>query len=450
MHCRDFPKIRSRVYVMKPIYTRQTLNYVCRSKLYSTKLPNPPVEDRLPLSGIRVCDLTRVLAGPYCTQILADQGAEVIKIEHPQRGDDTRAWGPPFAKPLHSTKRANNPGESAYFLSVNRNKQSIGLSFAHPIGQQILHKIIASSDVLVENYIPGSLSKYGLAYHQLKERYPALIYASITGYGQTGPYASRAGYDVMVEAEMGLMHITGEPTRTPVKVGVAVTDLTSGLYCANAILLALMSRSKTGKGQAIDVALSDCQVATLTNIASSNLISGDKGHRHGTSHPSIVPYQAFDTADGAILIGGGNDRLFGILCTALQKPEWIVDARFKTNTFRVQHRNVLVSMITEITSKQTTSFWLDHFHGSGMPYAAVNDIQQTMTHPHVLARDMVKEMDHSTAGPIKLVNTPVKFSKNRPGIRSAPPTLGMHTNDILERLGYGSEIQTWREEGIIS
>ncbi|KAI9838710.1 MAG: hypothetical protein M1838_004548 [Thelocarpon superellum] len=388
---------------------------------------------------------------PYCTQILGDLGAEVIKVEHPTRGDDTRAWGPPYAKPIRGKDR-NGPGESAYFLAVNRNKQSIGLSFAHPSGAAILHRLVAKCDVLVENYLPGTLEKYELDYDAVAKINPAIIYASITGYGQTGPYRRRAGYDVMVEGEMGLMHVTGTRDGPPVKVGVAVTDLTTGLYTSNAIMAALLGRVKSGRGQHIDAALSDCQVATLSNLASSALISGQKDSgRWGTSHPSIVPYRSFQTADSHILLGGGNDRLFGILCEKIGKVGWTTDPRFVTNAVRVAHRDVLESMIEEETKRKTTQEWLDICDGSGMPYAAVNDIQGTLNHEHVLARDMVTEIDHSTCGPIKLVNTPVKYSHSTPGIRTPPPTLGQHTDEILREMMDMDEgqIRRLRGEGVV-
>lgn len=282
---------------------------------------------------------------------------------------------------------------------------------------------------------------------------PALVYASITGYGQTGPYSDRAGYDVMVEAEMGLMHITGERDGPPVKVGVAVTDLTTGLYTSNSIMAALIGRAKTGKGQHIDLALSDCQVATLANIASSALISGQKDSgRWGTAHPSIVPYKAFKTSDGDILIGGGNDRLYGVLCTRIGKPEWITDERFKTNAVRVKHRDILEGLIENETKKKTTKEWLDILDGSGMPYAAINDIQSTLKHEHVLARDMVKEIEHPTCGPMKLINTPIKYSFSKPSIRTAPPTLGQHTDEILKDVLGMSEgdIESLRSEGVVA
>ncbi|KAK6333889.1 hypothetical protein TWF730_004072 [Orbilia blumenaviensis] len=319
-------------------------------------------------------------------------------------------------------------------------------------GQAIVKALARTSDVLVENYLPGTLAKYGLDYETLKAENKGLIYASITGYGQTGPYSDRAGYDVMVEAEMGLMHITGERDGAPVKVGVAVTDLTTGLYTSNAILAALFSRASTSQGQHIDMSLSDCQVATLANIASSVLVSGKRdGGRWGTAHPSIVPYEAFPTSDGSILLGGGNDRLFGVLCKRIGYPEWASDERFVTNDKRVEYRYILVPMIAEETKRRTTQEWLEIFEGSGMPYAAVNDVYDTLHHDHVLARGMVKEVHHEACGPIKLVNTPFKFSDSEVSIRSAPPTLGEDTNEILGELGFTSdEIDSLKTEGVVA
>lgn len=281
----------------------------------------------------------------------------------------------------------------------------------------------------------------------------SLIYASITGYGQTGPYSSRAGYDVMVEAEMGLMHITGQRDGPPVKVGVAVTDLTTGLYTSNAIMASLISRARTGKGQHIDVALSDCQVATLSNIASSVLVSGkrDTG-RWGTAHPSIVPYKGFRTRDGDILIGGGNDRLFGILCDQLGRPEWRADARFTSNDARVAHREELERLIEEVTRTRSTKEWLDLFEGCGMPYAAINDVMDTLNHEQVRARGMVTQVQHPECGEISLVSPPVKYSESKTPVRSAPPMLGEHTDEVLMGLlGLGrAEVGELREKGVVA
>ncbi|KEY74097.1 hypothetical protein S7711_05349 [Stachybotrys chartarum IBT 7711] len=354
--------------------------------------------------------MTRVLAG----EILGCCSAEVIKVEHPVRGDDTRAWGPPYAK-YQADSNVEGPGESAYFLGVNRNKKSLALSFQHQEGVEILHGLVAKCDILVENYLPGTLKKYSMDYETLRAINPSLIYASITGYGQTGPYSSRAGYDVMVEAEFGLMHITGARDGPPVKVGVAVTDLTTGLYTSNSIMAALLSRARTGRGQHLDVALSDCQTATLANIASSCLISGQKDSgRWGTAHPSIVPYRSFKTKDGDVLFGGGNDRLFGILAAGLGQPQWTKDPKFRTNADRVANRQELEDMIEVLSQQKTTAEWLEVFEGKGMPYAAVNDVQQTLNHEHTRARNMVIDVEHDTCGTIKMVNTPVKYSESQP------------------------------------
>lgn len=412
-----------------------------RLRFYSSK--------RLPLEGIKVVDISRVLAGPYCTQILGDLGADVIKIEHPTRGDDTRAWGPPFA----DRSDGEGHGESAYFLCVNRNKKSLGLNFQDQRGQEILKRLIKDADVLVENFVPGTLAKYGLSYDDVRHLNDKIIYTSITGYGQSGPYMNRPGYDVMVEAEFGLMHITGEHDGPPVKVGVAVTDMTTGLYASNAIMASLISRSVTGKGQHLDVCLSDCQTATLANIASSCLISGrpDNG-RWGTAHASIVPYQAFETkGGGSIVIGGGNDNLFGHVCDAVGAPEWKTDERFLTNALRVKNRDVLIPLLTEITKQKTSEEWLQVFEGRPFPYAAVNDVLTTLNHPQTLARNMVVTVDHPTCGPIKLLNSPVKFSETQPGIRSAPPVLGQHSHEVLRSLGYSdADLHALEAEGVVS
>ncbi|KAK5176321.1 hypothetical protein LTR44_011152 [Exophiala sp. CCFEE 6388] len=382
--------------IKNPVAARGTWVSIARWKrTYSSGLK----PDTLPLSGVKVLDMTRVLAG------------------------------------------------------VNRNKKSVGLSFKDPAGVAILKKLALACDVMVENYIPDSLKKYGLDYNSIRALNPRLIYASITGYGQTGPYSKRAGYDVMVEAEMGLMHITGARDGPPVKVGVAVTDLTTGLYTSNAIMAALLSRAKSGRGQHIDMALSDCQVATLSNLASSVLISGEKDSgRWGTAHPSIVPYRGFRTKDSDIMIGGGNDRLFGILCDKLGRPGWKNDPRFISNSTRVRNRDTLEGMIQNITKTKTTREWESIFDESGLAYAAVNDVKATLEHPHVLARGMVQEVEHGLCGPMKLVNSPMKFSETKPSIRSPPPTLGEHTIEVLHDMAQieDVEIEKLKKAGVIS
>ncbi|GAB5589352.1 hypothetical protein Unana1_04252 [Umbelopsis nana] len=398
-----------------------------------------------PLQGIRVLDLTRVLAGPYCTMLLGDLGADVIKVENPKNGDDTRAWGPPWAANLDASD-AEHP-ESAYFLCVNRNKKSVTVNLKAENGKQIIYDLVKHCDVLVENYLPGKLEKMGLGYEQLKKINPKLIYASITGYGQDGPYANRPGYDVMIEAEAGLMHITGERDGRPVKVGVAIT----GLYAHGAIMASIIRRATTGLGQHIDCSLLDCQVASLANIASNYLVGNQEAQRMGTSHPSIVPYQVMPTKNSFVMIGAGNDGQFAKLCKAINREDFLQDPRFKTNGDRVKHRVELIQLLEDRLTEEDTEHWLDKLNGSGIPFAPINNIEQTFHHPQVLARDMVQEVDHPRAGKINVVGIPVKYSESKPTIRLPPPVLGQHSTEILENvLGYSqSRISDLKDEGVV-
>ncbi|KAI9466121.1 CAIB BAIF family enzyme [Lactarius psammicola] len=406
-----------------------------------------------PLKGIRILDLTRVLAGPTATMLLADLGADVIKVEEIKRGDDTRSWNPPAA-PLSETAPKTSshlPPESAYFLAVNRNKRSITVNFKKPEGLEILRKLVARADILVENFIPGKLDSMGLGYEDCSAINNRLIYASITGYGQTGPYRTAAGYDVVIEGEAGLMHITGEPDRPPSKVGVAVTDISTGLYTHGAIMAALISRQKTGKGVWIDCNLFESQIAGLANIASNYLISGKEAQRHGTAHPSIVPYQVFPCKDGYILIGAGNDKQFKLFADKiLGQPELGSDTRFSTNGARVANRELLVKIITDTLMQRPLSHWLGLFDGLGVPYGPINNIQQTFEHPQAIARGVVVEVEHPRAGKIKLVGPAVTYNGKKMPVNRPPPWLSEHTDEVLGELGYDVErISHFRENGIV-
>ncbi|CAO3621120.1 unnamed protein product [Mucor hiemalis] len=404
---------------------------------------------RAPLEGIRVLDLTRVLAGPYCTMMLGDMGADVVKIENPNGGDDTRAWGPPFAD--NKDPNDTTHGESAYFLCVNRNKKSVTVNMKSEGGRQLIHDLVKESDILVENYLPGKLAKMGLGYEELSKINPKLIYASITGYGQTGPYSDRPGYDVIIEAEAGLMHITGEQEGTPVKVGVAITDLTTGLYAHSSILAALIQRGSTGKGQHIDCSLIESQVASLANIASNYLIGGQEAKRMGTSHPSIVPYQVLPTKDSFVMIGAGNDGQFAKLCIRMGLEHLLENPKYKKNSDRVQHRKELIRLLEDRLEEENSSYWLEKLTGAGFPFAPINNIEQTFQHPQLVARGLVHEVEHERAGKVKLVGPPVKFSDAKTSIRLAPPLLGAHTNEILTQvLGYSQKkVESLRQEGAV-
>ncbi|KAJ7175431.1 CoA-transferase family III domain-containing protein [Mycena filopes] len=420
---------------------------------YQTRDVRPPTGIPPPLKGIRILDLTRVLAGPTATMLLADLGADVVKVEEITRGDDTRTWSPPSAPIVASAppESAHLPAESAYFLAVNRNKRSMTVNFKAPEGLEIVHKLVARADVLVENFVSGKLASMGLGWEDCRKINPRLIYASITGYGQTGPYRTAAGYDVVVEAEAGLMHITGEPDRPPSKVGVAATDVATGLYTHGAIMAALISRQQTGEGVWIDCNLFETQIAGLANIASNYLIAGTEAGRHGTAHPSVVPYQVFPCRNGFLMIGAGNDKQFALLCNkVLGLPALALDPRFVTNEARVTNRIELIRVIEDVLMQGDREHWLERFTGLGVPFGPINNIQQTFAHPQATARGVTVEVEHPRAGKIKLVAPAVSYNGEKMKVRRPPPWLSEHTGEVLEELGYSEErITELRGMGVV-
>lgn len=403
------------------------------------------------LSHIRVLDLTRVLAGPWACQMLADLGAEVIKIERPGSGDDTRAWGPPYLK----DQDGRDTRESAYFLSTNRGKKSVTLDISTAEGQAIVRKLAMESDVFIENYKVGDMARYGLSYEDLKALNPRLVYCSVTGFGQDGPMSGFAGYDFIVQGMGGLMSITGErddlPGGGPQKLGVAFSDLMTGMYSSVAILAALEHRHKTGEGQYIDMALLDVQVAAMANMNMNYLVSGKVPKRQGNAHANIVPYQVFRTRDGHMVLAVGNDRQFAKFCTIAGCPQFATDERFATNNNRVRNREILVPMLEEVLLGRTTAEWVARLETAGVPAGPINDIAQTFEHPQVKHRKMKLELPHPQAGTVPSVANPIKFSATPIEYRSAPPTLGQHTQDILSTLGGLSEgeIAALHDKGIV-
>nr|SVE70411.1 EOG090X05UC [Daphnia similis]SVE71035.1 EOG090X05UC [Daphnia similis]SVE72298.1 EOG090X05UC [Daphnia similis] len=393
------------------------------------------------LSGVKVLDLTRVLAGPYCTQILGDLGADILKVERLKVGDDTRSWGPPFVG-----------NTSCYFISINRNKKSICIDLKSHNGMKIIQELAMQSDVLVENYLPGKMEEYGLGYEDLKKINPQLIYCSITGYGSSGPYASRPGYDVIASSMGGLMYVTGPEDGVPCKTGVALTDLATGLYAHGAIMAALFQRQKTGCGQRISANLLSTQVACLVNLGSNYLMAGQEAKRWGTAHESIVPYQAFVTSDGYITIGGTNNRQFSELCSRIKRSQLSSDPKYVTNALRVEHRRELVEELGKTLSTKTNAEWLELFRGAHFSYGPINSLSEVFADPQVQHNDMVQEVDHPSAGTLKLVGPPVKFSGTGNRIRLPPPELGQHTEFVLQkRLGYSlAQIQQLRDSGVVN
>ncbi|AVB22818.1 CoA transferase [Pseudomonas avellanae] len=403
------------------------------------------------LSHIRVLDLSRVLAGPWAGQILADLGADVIKVERPGCGDDTRAWGPPFLKDA----AGHNTSEAAYYLSANRNKQSVTIDFTRPEGQKLVKQLAAKSDIVIENFKVGGLAAYGLDYASLKAINPRLIYCSITGFGQSGPYATRPGYDFMIQALGGLMSLTGLPEGEegagPVKVGVALTDILTGLYSTTAILAALAHRDQSDVGQHIDMALLDVQVACLANQAMNYLTTGVAPERLGNAHPNIVPYQSFPTADGDLILTVGNDSQFRKFAEVAGQSQWADDPRFLTNTLRVAHRAELIPLIRQVTVFKATAQWVVELEAVGVPCAPVNDLAQVFADPHVVARGLAIELPHALGGKVPQVASPIRLSETPVEYRRAPPMLGEHTAQVLEeRLGLGSdEVASLRAAGVL-
>jgi crotonobetainyl-CoA:carnitine CoA-transferase CaiB-like acyl-CoA transferase len=395
-----------------------------------------------PLKGLRVFDLTRVLAGPTCAQMLADLGADVVKIERPGVGDDTRGFAPPVM-----------PGtsESAYFVGVNRNKQSVTLDIGQKEGQEIALKLIADCDILVENFKVGALAKYGLGYEQVHAKFPRLIYCSITGFGQTGPYAPRPGYDSLIQAMGGVMSLTGEPDGLPQKVGVPVADLFAGLYGCIGILAALRHRDLTGQGQQIDIGMLDTHVAWLANQGMNYLATGENPLRLGNQHPNIVPYQVFPTADGHIVLSVGNDPTFKRFCEALNLTHLLEDPRFATNAARVGNRQLVTDTLTPVMMQHPTSWWIERLEALKIGCGPINKLSQVFEDPHVIARGMVLEMGHSSGLPVKVIANPVKLSETPADYRIAPPLLGEHTDAVLgDRLGLDvAALAALREKKVI-
>ncbi|MBP0048349.1 CoA transferase [Marinobacterium sp. AK62] len=399
-----------------------------------------------PLAGIRILDLSRILAGPWCSQHLADMGAEVIKVEHPARGDDTRGWGPPYH---------GNTEDAAYYLSANRGKESVAIDIAHPEGQQLVRALVQQCDVVLENFKVGGLAKYGLDYASLKAIKPDLIYCSITGFGQDGPYAQRAGYDFLLQGMGGLMSLTGQPESVPgsepVKVGVAITDLFTGMYAATSILSALIQRDRTGLGAWIDLSLLDVQVGVLANQAQNYLTTGKPPVRLGNAHPNIVPYQAFATADGHIILAVGNDRQFQRFCQVAGCPELAEDTRYRTNAGRVQHRETLVPELSALMASQPSDFWLSSLEEAGVPCGPINNLAQVFDDRQVQHRGMRIKRPHRAGGEVDLVSNPVRFNGMSMNADSAPPGLGEHTSVVLERLlpEQKEHFQHLSKEGVI-
>ncbi len=391
------------------------------------------------LDGIRVIDLTRVLAGPFCTMMLGDMGADVVKIEQPGRGDDTRAWGPPFIGE-----------ESAYFLGANRNKRGMTLNLKEEAGRAVLKELLRDADVVVDNFKLGTMAKFGFDDAWYEENAPQIVRASILGYGSTGPRAGLPGYDFLLQAESGLMSITGEADGDPMKLGVAIVDLCTGMYALSSVLAALQARHRTGKGQYVEVSLYDTGVSLLANVASNFLASGKPAGRYGNGHPNIVPYNAYPTRDGMIALSVGNDGQFQTFCNAVGQDEWADDERFARNRDRVENRDACDGMISDLLKTDDTAAWLDKLQAAGVSCAPINTVDQALTAEHTLARELVTKAVHTKEGEITLPGIPFRFSDTAAAVRRAPPSLGEHTEEILSEIGKSADdIAKLRKSGAI-
>src|SRR5918995_213910 len=377
------------------------------------------------LDGYRVLDLSRILSGPYCTMALADFGAEVIKVERPGSGDDTRAWGPPFVE-----------GESAYYLSINRNKRSITVDLGQEPGREIVYALSRDCDVVVENFRPGTADRIGVGYERLRQENSRLVYCSISGFGQDGPYRDRPGYDALAQAMSGMMSITGEPDGPPTKHGMSIADIGAGMWAALAIVTALLARERSGEGQSIDISLLDAQLSWLTYAAGSYFATGENPARYGSAHPSIVPYQPFATADGYLMLAVGNDRLWQQFCQVAGRTELATQSGFATSAERVVNRDAVIAAVATIMQGRTTSEWMRVLEEAGIPAGPINSVEQALQDPHVLAREMTVRLHHPTAGAVTMTGNPAKFSVTPAEMRMAAPLLGQHTDEILRSLGY--------------
>ena len=401
-----------------------------------------------PLHGLKVFDLTRVLAGPHCTQLLGDLGAEVIKVERPGSGDDTRGFAPPFQK----NDKGEDTSESAYYTGANRNKRSITINIGTSEGQALTKKLMADCDILVENFKAGTLDRYGLGYEQIKAEFPRLIYCSITGFGQTGPYAPRPGYDGLIQAMGGVMSLTGVPDGEPMKVAVPICDLMAGMYASVGILAAVRHQAETGEGQFIDIGMLDTHVGWLANQGMNYLATGENPKRIGNQHPNILPYQVMPTSDGYIVLSVGNDPTFERFCKLAECEELLEDERFQTNAARVSNRDHVTETLNEITKKKTSEWWLDNLEREKIGSGPINNLEQVFADPHVIAREMVIEMEHPATGskPMKLIANPIKLSATPPTYRKPPPLLGEHTDEVLQEAGLSAEeIAKLKEDGTV-